>query len=873
MDTLKGCAALVLRYRLPVLALIGVATAFFGYHALHLRFGADFAAWVPRAHPYAQVQDAYGERFGRASVVTIMIEVGTGSIFTVETLNKLWNMTAALATVAGIDSARIVSIAHPSARHLRVGAGGTLRAQAVMSGPIARADEVDAIKRIILDTDYLRGLVSPDGSAAVIRAEVGEERTDDARLLQEINERVVAPFSDAATRVSVAGQPILSGWTQVYARGALVIYAATALVLWFSLGYYFRDWRGALHPTLSGVMAAVWGLGVLQLVGLRLDPLGLVIPVFLTARAISHAVHLHARYVDASLYRGDMHAAIVDALAARFVTTLAGLGIDASAILVLVLVSMVLLQKLAVAACIWLAAIAVAELLLAPSVFSYLPPTAGARAAPRWSTRLMIGYARVLLSRTGRRIAAAAAVLVLALSAYGARPLVTGAAADTRVLAPDAPYTSARRAVEHKFGGLESLIVVAEGYEKNAMKEPETLRAMERLQSALGREPAIGASVSLADVVRPLNAVFHEYEPKWGIIPREAADVAGLFGVFFTAVPPEAMRAVDPSFTAAPLTFWCRDLTAATVRRVVGVAQRFIARSYVDALGIAVVDTRDGAVRVAGVRATPGWELEGAAWVVADRSASREGPFHAGDRIVAVGNSPVGSVAELMALLTRQAERSSGLAFTLQRAGHALDLTVRAPWKAVFRLGGGRVGELAAANEAVAHTNILVLILGLAAVYLGLVLACRSGVAAVYLLLPVVMGNVVVQAYLAARDLGPSLATLPLVAVGVGFGVDYGLYIVRRVSEELQTGCDVLTAVERSLATAGSAVMATAGSMAAAMFLWRLSALRVDAEMGLALALWITASGVTALSVLPVALVMFEPRFITAGTKKRGGGS
>src|SRR6185369_9541200 len=96
------------------------------------------------------------------------------------------------------------------------------------------------------------------------------------------------------------------------------------------------------------------------------------------------------------------------------------------------------------------------------------------------------------------------------------------------------PYNKSHKQTQDKFGGVEPLIIVAEGYDRDAMKEPEMLRKMESFQRFLERDPAIGYSFSLADIIRAVNSVFHELEPKWGVIPDNWVDVGGLFFIFFS---------------------------------------------------------------------------------------------------------------------------------------------------------------------------------------------------------------------------------------------------------------------------------------------------------------------------------------------------
>jgi predicted RND superfamily exporter protein len=181
---------------------------------------------------------------------------------------------------------------------------------------------------------------------------------------------------------------------------------------------------------------------------------------------------------------------------------------------------------------------------------------------------------------------------------------------------------------------------------------------------------------------------------------------------------------------------------------------------------------------------------------------------------------------------------------------------------AQFRLAGGPIGLLAAANEALLRNDILVNILGFATIFIVLVITYRSLMAGIYMLIPLLVANAVVNAYMGARNIGININTLPVVTVGVGFGIDYGLYIVSRIIEEYRTGLSLQDAVLRAVSTSGKSVTFTAITMILGTLLWTFSHIRFDAEMGLLLALWMGISFLATVSLLPVLVVMFRPRFI-----------
>ena len=121
-------------------------------------------------------------------------------------------------------------------------------------------------------------------------------------------------------------------------------------------------------------------------------------------------------------------------------------------------------------------------------------------------------------------------------------------------------------------------------------------------------------------------------------------------------------------------------------------------------------------------------------------------------------------------------------------------------------MAGGLVGVLAAVYEEVLRNNILMNVLSFGTIFLICVITYRSFVAGVLLMVPMLVANSVINAYMGARGIGINLNTLPVVTVGVGFGIDYGIYILSRVAEEVRLGRGTADAVVVSLASAGRVV-------------------------------------------------------------------
>jgi predicted RND superfamily exporter protein len=857
----------LIEYRHPISIVVLIVTALFGYWAFQLRLVTSFSDLLPQDHEYIKIHNRFSGSFGGANNIMVMLQVKDGTIFTPETLNKIWKMTEGLDKVYGVNHNQIDSIAHRTVRYLKVAAGGTMRAQPVMTGEVKTQEEANFIRRNVHNAENIYGLlVSIDDKAALIRANFIEGKLEYNRIFTEVNDNVVTPFEDANTEIFVAGEPRLYGWVYNYAGDVFFILVVTYCIEWVLRWMYFHDWRGALRPTITGLIAAFWGLGFIHLIGLALDPLMLVMPFLITARAVSHAIQMHDRYYEEFEKSGwHKRRAIVAAFGELFVPTLSGISTDAFAVLVILLVPVIMLQKLAITASWWILAITISEMLLNPIVYYYLKPPVPELVVLRERggfRKLINRFVGSLLTRTGMTVTVVAWLACSAIALYFVRGLTIGdPTSASPLLFEDSPYNVSHKRIQDKFGGVEPLIIVAEGYDRDAMKEPKMLRRMEEFQRTMERDPSIGYSFSLADIIRAVNMVFHELEPKWGVIPNSWVDVGGLFFIYFSGSPPtETAKYVDPSYTTAHVTFFCKDHKGENIRRIIHRCKQFVYQSQAKDLGITLKE-QDEKVVIADVNKDVQWEKAGPSWVTAER-ATGESPFKAGDVIVALGKNEVTDLESFKFAINKQTANKTLVDFKLQRNGSQVEETVVVPWKAAFKLAGGLIGTLAAANEELVKNDAMMNMLGFFTMWMIMLFTYRSFAAGLYLLAPLALSNIMVNAYMAVNGIGVNIHTLPLVTVGLGFGIDYGLYIVSRTIEEIRIRGDLRDSVREALETSGKAVTFTAVTMVISTVFWTTSHIRFNAEMGLLLAIWMAISYVGSQTLTPVLIVLFKPRFI-----------
>ena len=175
-----------------------------------------------------------------------------------------------------------------------------------------------------------------------------------------------------------------------------------------------------------------------------------------------------------------------------------------------------------------------------------------------------------------------------------------------------------------------------------------------------------------------------------------------------------------------------------------------------------------------------------------------------------------------------------------------------------FKLAGGNIGVMAASNEAVKHAEVVMLAALFFSVALFCLLTFRSVRAVLCILVPLAIVAVLCNALMAMLGIGLKVATLPVMALGVGVGVDYGIYLYERIEHEMAEGQDLREAFYRAMCQRGTAAVFTALTMSLGVCTWVFAPLKFQADMGLLLAFMFMVNVLGAIFLLPALAAWFN---------------
>jgi uncharacterized protein len=188
-----------------------------------------------------------------------------------------------------------------------------------------------------------------------------------------------------------------------------------------------------------------------------------------------------------------------------------------------------------------------------------------------------------------------------------------------------------------------------------------------------------------------------------------------------------------------------------------------------------------------------------------------------------------------------------------------------------FLSAAGNAGIEAATNIVVKRANVQMLLLVYAAVMVLAFITFRSWRAVICAVLPLMLTSVLCEALMVYLNIGVKVATLPVIALGVGIGVDYALYVLTVTLARLREGMSLSAAYYKALLFTGRVVVLTGITLGIAVATWAFSPIKFQADMGILLAFMFVLNMLGALILLPaLACFLLRPARVVQAEEASG---
>lgn len=772
--------------RKVVLGGIFLVTAYFAWHIPAVRMLSDFADLLPQEHPYIQLHNSIRDTFGGANIIVMAMEVEEGTIFTNDSLDRIHRITQKLDSVSNINHNLVSSLTHRNIRKIFLTPDGTIRSQNYYDPHHGEytEEQLARIQRDVLASANVYGLlVSPDMKAALIKGTLNEGQLDYGKVFEEL-QAIRAEEAAPGVKIHATGHPVLVGWVDSYSGDILLIFFYTILIVLAILIVYTRRLYGILLPLLGMILTSIWGVGFMGVFGYNLDPLMLVVPFLISARAMSHGIQKLERYFLELSRTGEKVSAARNTFNALFRPGALAIVADASALYLIGLGSVPINDKMAIYASFWAVCMVATVLIVIPMLLAELPRPREVAVKHTLARAIFPRFAQVVgTPRRSRAVLIACLIIACCATYFTSWVQIGEPEPGSPLLYHDHDFNVSSTAINDRFPGAEELFIIARADEAGGLKKPEIIKALADFQNHMMLDPKLGGVKGVNNLLTQVNQMTRNNDPRWAVVPTVERNIGGLLFMFMMSAPTQGalLEYIDTDDRLANMVFYYKDHTGETIRRAIHMAKEWIA--------------------------TTGQQVQGLR----------------------------------------------------------------------IDLAGGPVGVTAAINEEAFETNVIVvpavlaLILGFTLWFYG---SFHSGF---MMLISMSFATTLTYACMGLLKMGLNVNTVPMIAVGIGLGVDYAIYMMDRIKEEMHVAKDVQDAIRRAVSTTGVAIALTATTLVGGIIMWVfISELRFQADAARLLIIMLVMNMASAMFLVPAWVNIFKPKFIMDAARERwaeGAGS
>jgi len=581
---IRKFAEWMITHRFIVLGITGIVTLFFAWQIKNVEVKTIFDDLLPLKHPYIKVYKKYEEQLGDSLKVFLVLQVKEGDIYNKDTLEKVMRITHQLRMIPGVNQSQIYSIGSPKIKKVTVTSDSIFIENLMDKIPGSR-EEMEEFKDILRNsTQGVFGVwVSFDETSAFFTASLIGERLDYNVVLKKVDE-IIASESDGNHIIYAAGEPILTGLVYKAQTEMYLIFGATFLTLFFLLYLYFRNVVGVAASVLSTVLGGIWGLGFCGLLGFNLEPLTLVLPLLITARALCHSVQVTERYFECYEESKQVIPACIECSSSILPPGLLGIITDGIGIFLVAVAPISAMQKLAYFCGFWAISIIFTGLIFTPVIISFFKPPKNISefvdTQKGVMQKILGGIARLGYGRLGVATFIGAIVLTIVTGWIASKVSIGDVDPGSPILWKDSDYNVAIREINRIFPGTEELYVIVEGEGPRSVIRPEFLKILNSFQRHMEKSPLVNATLSISDLLPPIGkAVFGGY-PKKEILPinqRECRQLVYLLKG--NSAPGDFDRFVGREDEMTNVIIWFRDHMGDTIRAAVATINDFTAEN------------------------------------------------------------------------------------------------------------------------------------------------------------------------------------------------------------------------------------------------------------------------------------------------------
>ncbi|WP_339794464.1 MAG: efflux RND transporter permease subunit [Imperialibacter sp.] len=513
-------AHIILKFRLPLLIILVILTAFFGYQARKVEWSFDLAKTVPDTDPDMVYFQEFKKLFGEDGNM-LAIGVKDSAIYKVENFQKFRYLADELARINNITN--VLSL--PSLQHLvKNDEKKRLEMKPFFTSIPDTQPALDSMLREANQIKVYSGqLINPDNGATLIMVSINKEILSTKNRDGVVGDvLMVAQLFEEETGIKLhyAGLPYIRFINTSKVKAELQLFLVLSIIVTgIILFFFFRSFQAVLFPLILIGTMIVWVMGTLSLFGYKITLLTGLIPPIIVVIGIPNCVYLLNKYHQEYALHGDKMMALSNMIRRIGIVTLMTNFTTAIGFLVLLIVDIVVLREFGTIAGINIMSTFIVSIVFIPTVFSYLPPPKKRHLKHldmKPLAKLLYGI-DLLVHRHKYKVFLFSIVLV-GVSIFG----MTRIRAVSHMiddLPDDSPVRYDLAFFEENFSGVMPLELLIDTGNKKGVLNLNNLRKIDQLVNFLDSIPYISQPVSIVSFVKAARQAFYNENPAFYSLP------------------------------------------------------------------------------------------------------------------------------------------------------------------------------------------------------------------------------------------------------------------------------------------------------------------------------------------------------------------
>ena len=587
-DTRSGSVleTLLFNNRRAILVLTVILTCTLGWSALKLKVGASFIALLPSHHAFvANYEDNRGTMRALGNSVRIIVSNKKGTIYDPHYLAVLRDISDTAFLLPDVDRSFMKSLWTPVVSWQEINEKGITTGPVMPNKYDGSTESIERLQQNVLKAGIIGSIVANDQRSSEVFVPLLDRDAatglafDYGSFWQLLQQKVLSKQSDTIG-IHVVGFAAVMGNLIAALYEILGFFVVAALLAGMFIFGFTRCVSSTLLIMACSLIAVIWLLGLIRLLGYSLDPYSILVPFLIFAIGVSHGAQ-KMNGIMQDIGRG-MHRYVAARMTFRrlFVAGLTALMADAVGFAVLYVIDIPAIKVLAVTASIGVVLLVFTNLVLLPVLLSYVGVSQKAALRSRrldqiTDSSMFAAVFRVLERFCSRRWAigaiCGAAVLVIVGLVVGAGLQIGDVNPGAPELRPNSIYNRDNSYVTTHYGLStdEFAVIVKTG--PNGLNNYQSILEMDRLGQYLADVPGVQTTSSAAKFVRIYTAGEFEGNLKWWNINRGRYVIGPALDGVLTGNP----ELINTEFSSAPVIAYLRDHKASTLTAVSQAAERF----------------------------------------------------------------------------------------------------------------------------------------------------------------------------------------------------------------------------------------------------------------------------------------------------------